>query len=397
MTSDITTAAFVFKKKYSDDRMGEHVKRDHVIQSKVKMKSGTIAGEDFTYVVRTGNPQGVGSSVSLGQNASTASKGQKFVTSPALKYGIIDIDGPSMNRAKGNNAAQIGLVSMETNGILDEVGDSLAFDFYRDGNGIRGQRASISGNVVTLGTGQARNFKEGMLVGASSNADGSSPLVGTTEVVSVDEELDKIELDDETDIGSFGDNDYLFRVGDPGNCVDGLQLLNPLVTPVSGTTFRGVDRYLNPTRLAGYRINNTAVRPEVNLGLLCVKIHNGGKKGRIGLVTPTTFWEISQRRDAKVEYDNGGGTAEYGFEYININTPGGNLKVFSDPDCPPTDSYVGSLETIAVHHLEKYIHVIKDDGSIAQRGATTDTIQIRTRCQSQVIMTLPGTWGVAAV
>ncbi len=397
MASDVTTAAFIFKKKYSDDRMAEHVKRDHVLQSKVKMKSGTIAGEDFTYVVRTGNPQGVGSTVALGQSASTASKGQKFATTPALKYGIIDIDGPAMNRAKGNNAAQIGLVSMETNGILDEVGDSLAFDFYRDGTGIRGRRASAATDVITLGSGQARNFKEGMTVGASANATGLSPRTGSTTVVSVDEELDVIELTSAAAINTFSDDDYLFRVGDPGNCVDGLQDLVPLVTPVSGTTFRGVDRYINPTRLAGYRINNTAVRPEVNLGLLCVKIHNGGKKGRIALVTPSTFWEISQRRDAKVEYDNGGGTAEYGFEYLMINTPGGNLKVYSDPDCPPTDSYVGSLETLACHHLEKYIHVIKDDGNIAARGATTDTIQIRTRCQSQSIMTLPGTWGVAAV
>lgn len=394
--SAVSTVGFIFNKKYSAEKMGEHTKRDHVLHSKLKMKSGTISGEDFTYRVRSGNGQGVSGTVAASQTAQSNSKGVKFVTEPMLKYGNILVDGPSMARAKGNRSAEIGLVTMETNGILEEVGDDLAFDFYRAGNGNRGQRASIATLTITLTEpDDARNFKEDMMLIASANIDGSSPRDSgaTMLVTAVDEEAGTITID--AAVTGFANSDYLFRYGVPGTCVDGLEALVPLVTP-SATLFRTVNRTVNPTRYAGYRINNPSVRPEVNLGLLAVKLHKGGKKARIALVNPSVFWEISQRRDAKVLIDNGGGTAEIGFEYLIINTPGGNLKVYSDPDCPPGLNYVGSLDTLTCHHLEKYIDVIRDDGKTANRHATLDAIEIRTRTQSQSILTEPGTWGVCS-
>lgn len=377
--------------------MAEHSKRDHVLATKIPYRKGTIAGLDFTYRLRSGNSQGVAGTVAASQIAQSNVKGVNFVTTPMLKYGNILIDGPSMSRAKGNRAAEIGLVRVETNGILEEVGADLAFDFYRAGNGNRGQRASSpSGTIIQLGViDDARYFSEDMMLIASTNIDGSAPRDSgaTMLVTAVDEELGQVTVD--AFVTGFVDTDYLFRYGVPGTCVDGLEVLVPLVTPTS-TLFRTVNRALNPTKYGGYRINNTSVRPEVNMGLLAVKLYKGGKKGRIGITNPSTFWEISQRRDAKVQIDNGGGTAEYGFEYIVINTPGGNLKVFCDPDCPMALNYVGSLETLSCHHLDKYIDVIRDDGKTANRHATLDAIEIRTRTQSQSILTEPGTWGVAA-
>ena len=396
--STISTVDFIMKKKYSEDKVGLHTKRDHLLLSKLTMKTGTIEGSDFSYVVRTGNPQGISGTFTSAQTAVSASKGKKFVTEPLTKYGYCTLAGPSISRAKGSKASFLNLVTMEMNGMMEEMGDCQAFDWYRAGNGNRGQRASLSTNTVTLAVADdARNFKEGMTVIASANEDGSSPRTGSTTVSSVDEEAGTVTLASAAAITSFADDDYLFRLGDPGTCVDGLAALIPLTTPSVSESFRSVDRSTNPTRYAGYRINNTAVRPEENMGLLAVKVHKGGKKSRTALCNPSTFWDICRRRDAKVEYDNGGGTAEFGFEYIVIATPGGALKVYADPDCPTNREYIGSLDTIACHHLEKYIHIIKDDGQTAARLASEDGIEVRWRSQSQSILTLPGTWGVAAV
>lgn len=395
--STISTVDFIMKKKYSEDKVGQHTKRDHFLLSKLNMKPGTIAGEDFSYVVRTGNPQGISGTFADAKSGASASNGKKFVTEPVLKYGFCTLGGPDIARAGGNKASFLNLVTMEMNGMMEEMGDTQAFDWYRNGDGNRGQRSSLATNTITLtNADDARNFKEDMVLIASANSDGSSPRTGTATVTAVDEEAGTVTVDSAAGISLFANSDYLFRKGDPGTCVDGLEALIPLDTP-GATLFRNVARNTNTTRYAGYRIDNTSVRPEENLGLLAVKIHKGGKKSRVGICNPSTFWEISRRRDAKVEYDNGGGTAEFGFEYIVINTPGGALKLYCDPDCPTNREYVGSLEYLSCHHLGKYIHIIKDDGRTSRALADEDGIEVRWRSQSQSILTLPGAWGVASV
>jgi hypothetical protein len=99
--------------------------------------------------------------------------------------------------------------------------------------------------------------------------------------------------------------------------------------PVLGTdSFRGIDRGANPTRLAGARLDDTSLNAEVALGRLAVKISKTGKSHNVdeGFLNPTQFFNAAQRLNAKVEYSDGGGTANYGFQYIMIHTAAGSLQ-----------------------------------------------------------------------
>jgi hypothetical protein len=270
---------------------------------------------------------------------------------------------------------------METDAILIEHGDSCAFDFYRDKSGVRGKRASLAGNVITLTSADdARNFKEGMVVGASTGADGiTGARVGTTSVTAIDEVTGSVTVLNAASITSFQDNDFLFRDGDPGTCIEGLEVCTPLTAPTGGDSFRGKDRSANVTRYAGSRVSDANSTPEENLGLAAVYVSRAGRSHMVdmGAVNPVRFWEISRRMNAKVEYSTGGGTANFGFEYLQIHTPAGVVKIYSDPDCPTNRGRLSRSGSQVLRTLGAYPGIMTDDGISSLRQASAMALEAR--------------------
>jgi hypothetical protein len=394
--SDLTSVAYIYKRKYSDKATGDLAMRDHPLFSMIRKEDG-FSGSAFFYPIRYGNPQGVSGTFSSAQTAAASSKGLQLQASRKAKYGVITMNGEAM-AACADRGSFLDLVTQETDGVIEEMGDSLAFDLYREGYGQRGRRSSINGEVVTLTVADhARNFKVGMTVVADDTAAGTSLRSGSTTVAAVDEDAGTITLTAQASITSFANNDYLFRLGDPSTCMEGLAALFPLTAPSASESFRGVDRSVDTRRLAGVRVDDTATAIEENLGLVAVKIAQVGKKADVAFLNPIKFWEVVRRLNAKVEYAGGGGTADYGFEHILVHTPAGSVKVYSDADCPTTLGYVGNLKTLYLKHLKGLPHIVKDDGNPSLRSTSADDIEARVRCWVNCIATEPGAWGVFSI
>lgn len=395
MPSNLTTAAFVYKKVYAAGVPADIALREHPLLAALAKKGG-FNGVDFNYSVQYGNPQGISGTFADAQSGESSQKGVQFAAQRKKKYGIGVIDGESMAASMGNEGAFVELVTNSFDSTLSEHGDSLGFEIYRDGNGIRGQRASISTNTVTLVVADdARNFKVGMTVGASPNADGSSARTGNTTVAAVDEDAGTVTLTSAAAITSFANSDYLFRKGDPTTCIEGLEAINPLTAP-SATLFRGVDRTADVRRLSGVRVNDTAATILENAGLVAVKISQVGKRADCCYLNPIRFWQVARELNAKVEYD-GGGTADYAFQYIVVHTPAGTIKVYSDPDCPTNRGRVLNMASNYIKHLMEFPHVIEDDGNPQLRSSTADSVEFRTRSMANLIQTIPGANGVFAI
>lgn len=395
--SDLTSVAYIYKRMYSPDQVGDIAMRDHPLFSMVTKKGG-FGGSAFFYGIRYGNPQGISGLFARAQARASGSKGVQLQASRKKKYGVITLDGEAMAAARGDKAAFLDLVTQETEGVLEEFGDRLAFDLHRDGSCRRGRRLSIAGSVVTLETpDDARNFKVGMGIVADDAIDGSSPKAGVALITAVDEDAGTITVDNPANITGFANNDYLFADGDPGTGMEGLESLFPLTAPVLGVdSFRGIDRGADPRRLAGVRINDPGSPLEENLGLAGVKISQVGKRGKIACVNPLNFWVAARRLDAKVSYDDGGGEADYGFQYITIHTPAGSIKVYSDPDCPINRDRILNLDYLYLKHLDGIPHVVEDDGNPSLRMAAEDSIEARVRGWCNLITTVPGANAVSA-
>lgn len=399
--SNLTQAAFILKRKYAK-KAADVAMRDHPTATAMPKKDGmTGPATSFFYPVKYANPQSVGSTFATIQtNGSTSngSTGVQFQATRRKKYGVVQIDGEAIAACK-DNGAFYDLLTLETEGVLAEHGDSLSFEMFRDGNGHLGRRSSESADVTTLTNAwEARNFKVGMIVTASANANGSSPRTGTTAITSVDEDNGTIGLDTSA-ITSYADNDYLFRAtttSTVGGIVDGLQSLFPLTAPSSGESYRGVDRSVHPNLLAGTRTSDTSAPAEDNAGLTCVKIRQAHKIRRgfgIIVMNPIDFYKMTRRQNAKVTYDGGGVKATVGFEGIDLATAAGTMRVVSDPDCPQAAGFVLDLSAIHWRTLKPWCHIIMDDGLKSLRIYNADGIEFRTRSMGNMIAEQPAAHG----
>jgi hypothetical protein len=391
--SSVAQTAYIFKIYYAgqvgDVAMRSHPTLDRMPKSsKAAGHAGSFKGTTFNYSIKYGNSQGVSGTFATAQSNASTTKGVQFAASRFVKYGNIVIDGVSL-LASQDDGAFLDLVTLETDGVIAEHIDREAFDLFRTSTGIRGRRASASSNIITMTVADdARNFKIGMTVGASPNADGSSPRTGTTTVAGVSLIAGTVTLTSAAAISSFADNDYMFNAGDIDTCMEGMGSCTPLTAPGTSDSFRGgVNRSVYTELLSGSRLasavsSNQTI--EENFGQLGVFISTTGGKANEGVLNPINFWQVVRRGNARVEFQSAGGNMTYGFETATISTPAGTIKLFSDPDCPLSEGRLWNMDS---HYLRclgpggnsDFVHIINDDGNYNLRATNADQVETRTR------------------
>lgn len=399
-----TDVPWIMKRTYDDDSSNEVATRDHPTYYEISKEQG-LTGEDFRYTVHTGNPQSISGSytdAAAGANGDSGKiQGEQFAAEPMVKYGILKLDGRSMDRAalKGKGAFY-DFVTKHVDSMLEELGARLAFDMFGDGNGIRGRRSSISGNTITLtGARTADRFKKGMRIGASANSDGSSPRVGYTFITKLNRSANKITVDDASDIAGFVDGDYLFAYGEPGTCIEGMALCTPLAEPGSGDSFRSVNRSNDMEALAGSRQDLAAAFADEVLGDLAVDVHCLNHRLTRGVCHPVKFQEVVKKVGAKVTYTNPGGNADIGFESITIHVAGAQMRLMSDPDCPFTVTRGWNPRSHKLVHLgPKPVHWIRGPGGGQfQWNPNGDGIEMRAKFDGNYLQPDPSEHAVGSL
>jgi hypothetical protein len=395
--SDLTTVAFILKRDYSTRAVADMATRDHPLFNNIT-KEGGFVGESHFYSLKYQNGQGISGTFANAQANAKAMVGKQLQAYRRPKYAVYTLKGELMAATRTDKGAFMRVVNKEVDGVLKEMGDSFAFDLYRGGNGIRGRRSSASGNVVTLTVADdARNFKIGMTVGADNTSTGLSPLVGTTTVTAVNLKDGTVTFASVAGWAGNGDGDYLFRDGDPGTCMEGLELCTPLTAPVlSSDSFRGIDRGSYPELLAGARVDDSTTSIEENIGLLGVQMGASGQMARECYLNPIRMFQVTRRLNAKVEYAKAGGSAEWGFQTATIVTPAGTIKLISDPDCPTNRFYLVNPESHYLKTLDGLPHIIEDDGRATLRAAAADDIEGRARGWVNYFQDSPGDFGVGS-
>ncbi len=394
--STLTTLAHIYKRKYSDKQVADVAMREHPTLTQIS-KEGGFTGTKFYYPIDYAYPQGVSGTFADAQSGASSSSGVQLEASRKKKYGVITLDGEAM-AACASDGAFYDMATKETDRILMEMGDTFAFDLFRLGNGLRGRIASINSNTLTLtNANDVRNFKKGMTIIGDDLSTGASPNVGSATVLAIDPAGGTVTVSTVASANLIA-NDYLFRKGDPATCMEGMQACTPLTAPVYlSDSFRGIDRGADVEGLAGVRVNDTGSSIIQNFGLLAVKAGMRGKKLKKGALNPINFWTVSQLLGAKVMYDGGGGTAEVGFEYIVINTPGGAMRIYSDPDCPTDEGRAFDPAAHYLKHLNELPHIVRDDGKPSIRSTSTDGVEIRARGWVNYIQTDTAAHGIIAI
>jgi hypothetical protein len=421
----------LLKELYPAGLPAEIMMRKHVLMTKLT-KDGEAYGEYMVIPVVYDNPAGRSAAVAtlLGASGEAFSpiaptKSVKFNVSLASDYAATWINELTIRKAANDRGAFVNARKFEVDGLLRQLGNSLAHALYRAGDGTVGKGDgawTITGNVITLATrADAKFFGIGMHLDFIANSSGAPSgaaraLAATYRVVvtKVDEDAGTVTCalngngaavaNISTYYTSLANTDWIAPVGDYNQNwattgavkVRGLAAWLPLTAPSGGESFWGVDRSVHATRLAGSRLNDPTAPAEDSIMALAELMHERGANPDFVVISPRQFTKMSKRLNAKVEYDGAGGDAKYGFMTFGIATSAGVLPVYADPDCQEDRGYILTLDTWRIKHLG-LPEIVTTDGLNALRRSQADAIEIRCRYYAQLVCYAPGENGVFAV
>lgn len=395
MGLDLVSFDAALKEHYTDDRVENLVYKDNPLLA-LMPKMENFGGRNLPIPLIHGNPQGRSASFARaqarGQNSS--SKVKEFLLKRAKDYAVATIDNEVLEASKGDANAFMEAATTEIDGAINSLTRSLAISMYRSGYGEIGQvDASTTLGSTTLvlsNPDDVTNFEVDQELDVAGTLTGASRAYGTSGngliVTGVDRVAGTVKfasnLNDATNgIPAIAAGDYIFVRGDHNGStltkLAGLEAWNPFTAPIAGDSFFGVDRSVDPTRLAGLYIDGTSAPIEEVLIDAAAKVGREGQKITHYFMNYTKYAQLEKALGSKVQYIDLKVTAEVGFRGIVINGPRGPIKVIADQNCPSNRVRGVNMEMWKLYSLGKAVRVIDTDGLQMLRQASADGVEVR--------------------
>lgn len=232
--------------------------------------------------------------------------------------------------------------------------------------------------TVQLGAGEARFFEVGMLISHSAAA--QATILDSDETVAVkgvDRANDTITIDNwtTTDIAT---GQYLYRSGDFGIKADSVPTWLP-GSGVGATSFNGVVRTLDPTRLAGVDavVGTSSTRPYTEALIKTgAALYNQGSTPDIALLNPTDVAGLSFELESQAtRYMKVGATSgSVGYSALSVMTGAGEVGVVADPALKPQSLAMGARSEFELFSAGGLPRMFNKDGNFYHREEAADTL-----------------------
>tara|TARA_Y100001938_G_C7871827_1_gene320681 strand:- start:26 stop:550 length:525 start_codon:yes stop_codon:yes gene_type:complete len=166
--------------------------------------------------------------------------------------------------------------------------------------------------------------------------------------------------------------------------------------------FFGLDRGIDPTRLAGSRFNGVGLPIEEALKRISTLIvRNGGRPDTVFL-NPIDYERLELSLEGRARFETmttqvgGKRSATVGFDSMIITTTAGKANVVADVDCPQGTGYMLQMDTWEMHHLKGLPHMLtrgagEGGGRMVQNA---DSVEFRAVYRGNLACTAPGYNGV---
>ena len=394
----MTSFDSALKEYYRPGRVLNMVYDDNPFMALVP-KDESFVGKTAPHPLIYGNPQGRSATFAKAQTKgqTSNSKLEDFILVRKKDYAVATIDNETLEASESDAGAFIKAAKTEINGAIQSISNSVAVSLFRNGTGSIGQIGALpGGNVVTLAeTGDITNFEVDMALEVWSLETGGVQRTNVATITAVNRDTGQFTMD-LTPTGS-APNDFIFVDGDRGLKLTGLDGWIPTVTPTS-TPFFGVDRTVDPTRLAGIRYDGSAQAIEEALIDGAARIaREGGKGARLDycFISHLKYADLEKSLGSKVQYvDIMHEEAQIGFRGIQLSGPKGMIKVLPDRSMFEDRAYLLTMSTWALRSLKKAVRVIDTDGLTMLRQSNADGVEIRYGSYSQLACDGPGYNGV---
>ena len=333
-------------------------------------------------------------------NGASAPTLVKFNVTRKKDYVIGSLDNETIAASATSKGAIAKAIKTQVDAAAYEYGRSAAFQAWGDGSGVRGTISAVNTmtKVITLTDRRdCVHFEIGMDVQVKDSVTGAIST-GYLNITAVDLDAgtltytlqggaaDPSVAGDEILLGRSGD--FLAGVGN-SNCMSGVFAWIPTAAP-SATPFYGVDRSVNPVRLAGGRVNGGAKTiEEVIFDSLGRGRTNGGRFDTLWMNSERAA-ELQKSMQAKAFVEvQSAGKAKVGFNGFQIVTPQGPLMVMDDPNCPYATGLLTRRDSWEFASLGDAPHFSEEDGRRFLRESSSDGIQFRLKAYANLLCHRP--------
>lgn len=372
MAATTTTIDKILKYVYTNKAIQNAVYKDNPAFALISKQSG-FTGRSHVHAITYRNPLARSAAFATAQSragvngVATGIAGDigvavdvNFTVSRVKNYATWSVEQEAILASRGDKGSFISAVTQGIDGTLQTLNNDFGRDVYGSGLGELGQLTNVSGTTFTVGEAITQ-IEVGMEIVASTGSTKTAILrnSGTGQyVTSVNRSAGTFTVNANTDTCATGD--WIFIKADRPTAsttaigsmlkIAGFEAWNPVTAPTAGDSFWGVDRSVDVTRLAGHRLDISALSPEEGyITALAALAREGSDPSHIF----TSFTDeknlklaLGSRVDA--EYTQIG---DIGFESMRIRGPKGPVRVYADRNAPVGYARLLQLDTWELKHL----------------------------------------------
>ena len=376
----------VLKELYSAKTVEDLTLKDHFFYAAVR-KNTMFYGKKEIVPVQYGRGNGRSADFDRAKANKSNGKYESFDLYRFPDYSLCSIQNEDVEAAENDKGAFVQCLKREMDGTFNAAKESAAKDMYGDGSGRIGQFRAADTDVATdiaylVDANDALFLEVGMVLKLDSASTGASIRAGTVTVEAIDRELGKITFTGNiTDgIAAAVDSDYVFVDGDQNAKFPGLDGWLPGTAPTGGDNFFGVNRSVDPERLAGFRFDGTTMSVEEALIKSATKLNLRGAHLDYAIIGPTDWASLAIQLGSKIQYvfPTAAGRADISFKGIQLNTEKGKpITVISDTYKADGSAKLIQMGTWTLHSLKAPIRILDLDGNKFLRDSDDDSVEIR--------------------
>jgi hypothetical protein len=403
------------KELYTDDKdyMKDLVYKENPLLALIP-KNESLDGFSGKYIpvpLEYGTPQGRSHGFPNAQNQQTAPSLASFFVYVVQDYQLVTITNLLMEQTKTNAGAFVDAAKLSMDGGFRNITNNIAFELFADGTGTRGFIGStVAGAaptyVITLSNAQQIvQFEVGMLLINFTIAGGAISAISasTALVTKVDRAAGIITVLASAVDGSWAtagqglgvNGDIVAGTISTGSALalSGLAAWIPTVAPAANDSFWGVNRSVDPTRLAGVRYNAQSYTIEEGITNALALLNREGGKPDLCIMDFASYAALVNSLGAKVQYVQvKHDEVEVAFEGITFQSAYGRVTILADRSCPPQTAYLLTMSTWKLRSLGKVPHILTYgmEGLEGLRVGNADALEVRIAYYGNLICSAPG-------
>ena len=386
--------------------------------------SDGLAGKYIPVPIQYGNGQGRSHTFLNAQGNQSPNQYSSFFVYVVQDYQLVTITNLLIEQTQSNAGAFVDEMKRQVDGGIKNLSNNMAFELFGSGTATRGVIGSAITNPsvgvyqFTLANPQdVVQFELNMTIQASATDGGAVIPTGTPAtpalglVTSVNRATGVIQFTvvQGTPNSSWANGNYITVQGDipptggsgsgpigqTGSylAASGLSAWVPATSPASTDSFWGVNRSVDPTRLAGLRYDATSYSIEEGVVNALGFANREGADPDTMILSFQSYTALENALGAKVQYvDVKHEEANIAFEGIRFHSAYGYVTVLADRSAQPQTGWCLSMDSWKLRSLGKAPHILTYglEGLEGLRVGNSDALEVRVGAYYNYVCNAPG-------